>query len=164
MLHFARRVVAAAPTFSWGWSAVAIAAGNAIFENPGPRREELRREGLEAAAKAVRLNPTNSEALAAQTRLMNPVDFSGQEALLKQAIRARPLDCGCEHWQYSVMLQNVGRSADAAAEAGQAVDMLAFDTESQLMMAKSLNILGKRAEAKQHFDLLIDLHPDPAAR
>lgn len=161
MLHFARRVVGAAPTFSWGWSAVTIATGNAIFEDvSGPRREELRREGLEAAAKAVKLDPTNSEALAAQTRLMNSADFSGQEAMLKQAIRTRPLDCGCEHWQYSVMLQNVGRSSDAAAEAGQAVDMLAFDTESQLMMAKSLNLLGKRAEAKQHFDLLIDLHPD----
>ena len=58
------------------------------------------------------------------------------------------------------MLQNVGRNADAAVEAGQAVDMLAFDRDTQLMMAKSLNILGKRAEAKQHFELLIDLGPD----
>ena len=161
MLHFARRVVVAAPTFSWGWSALTIAAGNAIFDNqPGPRREELRREGLAAATKSLALDPMNSEALAGQTRLMDRADFSGQEALLKRAIAARPLDCGCEHWQYSIMLQNVGRSADAAAEAEQAVDMLAFDRDSQLMMAKSLNLLGQRAAAKRHFDLVIDLDPD----
>ena len=93
MLHSARRVAAAAPTFSWGWSAVTLAAGMAIFDNdPGPRREQLRREGLEAAAKALALDPMNSEGLAGQTRLMNPGDFSGQEALLKRAIAARPLD------------------------------------------------------------------------
>jgi len=163
MLHSARRAVAAAPAFSAGWSAVAIAAGYALFEeNPGPRREGLRREGREAAAKALRLDPSNSEALAAQTRLMSSIDFAGQEALLKRAVTARPLDCGCEHWQYSVMLQNVGRYADAAAEAAQAVDMLAFDRESQFSLARSLNVLGKREEAKQHFDSMIELEPDPA--
>ncbi|MCA1606460.1 MAG: hypothetical protein LC775_13550, partial [Acidobacteria bacterium] len=162
MLHSARKAVAAAPAFSAGWSAVAIAAGLALFEeNPGPRREGLRREGREAAAKALTLDPSNSEALAAQTRLMSSTDFSGQEALLKRAITARPLDCGCEHWQYSVMLQNVGRYADSAAEAAQAVDMLAFDWESQFSLARSLNVLGKREEAKQHFDAMIELDRDP---
>ncbi len=163
MLHSARKTVAAAPAFSAGWSAVAIAAGLELFEeSPGPRREGLRRAGREAAAKALTLDPLNSEALAAQTRLMRVTDFTGQEALLKRAITARPLDCGCEHWQYSVMLQNVGRHADAAAEAGQAVDMLAFDWESQFSLARSLNVLGKREEAKHHFDLMIELDPDPA--
>lgn len=162
MLHSARRVVAAVPAFSSGWSAVTIAAGLAMFEEgPGPRRESLRNEGLEAAAKALSLDPVNSEALASQTPLMNSTDFSGQEALLKRAIAARPLDCGCEHWQYSLMLQNVGRYADAAAEAGRAVDMLALDRESQLALAKSLNVLGKREEAKQHFDTVIALDLDP---
>lgn len=161
MLHSARRVVASAPDFSWGWSALTIAAALEAFEHgPGPRREELRAEGLAAAARASRLDPTNSEALAAQTRLMNPADFSGQETLLKRAIAARPLDCGCEHWQYSVLLQNVGRHADAAAEAGRAVDMLAYDRDSQWTLAKSLNVLGKREEAKQHFDAMIDLNQD----
>jgi tetratricopeptide (TPR) repeat protein len=163
MLHSARRAVAEVPSFSAGWSAVAIAAGIALFEeNPGPRREGLRREGRQAAAKALRLDPSNSEALAAQTWHMSPTDFTGQEALLKRALAARPLDCGCEHFQYSVMLQNVGRYTDAAAEAAQAVDMLAFDWESQFALARSLNVLGKREEAKQHLDSMIDLDPDPA--
>ncbi|HXG98880.1 MAG TPA: hypothetical protein VNI79_00500 [Sphingomicrobium sp.] len=163
MLHSARRAVAAAPAFSAGWSAVAIAAGIARFEEgPGPRREGLRREGREAAAKALTLDPSNSEALAAQTWHMSSTDFTGQEALLKRALKARPLDCGCEHFQYSVMLQNVGRYTDSAAEAAQAVDMLAFDRESQFSLARSLNALGKREEAKQHLDSMIELEPDPA--
>ena len=163
MLHSARRAVAAAPGFSAGWSAVAIAAGVSLFEQgPGPRREGLRREGHEAAAKALNLDPSNSEALAAQVQLMGSKDFTGQETLLKRALEARPLDCGCEHWQYSVMLQNVGRYADAAAEAAQAVDMLAFDRESQFSLARALNGLGKREDAKRHFDAMIELDLDPA--
>jgi tetratricopeptide (TPR) repeat protein len=163
MLHSARRAVAAAPAFSGGWSAVAIAAGVSLHEElSGPRREALRREGHEAAAKALAIDPSNSEALAAQVQLMGSRDFTAQEALLKRALEARPLDCGCEHWQYSVMLQNVGRFADAAAEAAQAVDMLAFDRESQYSLARALNGLGKREEAKRHFDAMIELELDPA--
>jgi tetratricopeptide (TPR) repeat protein len=163
MLHSARRAVTAAPAFSAGWSALAISAGLAQFEQePGPRREGLRREGQEAAAKALALDPSNSEAFAAQTPLLQSTDFVGQEALLKRAVKARPLDCGCEHWQYSVMLQNVGRIADAAAEAAQAVDMLAFDRESQFSFARALNALGKREEARQHFDAMIELDLDTA--
>lgn len=161
MLHSARRVVAAAPTFSSGWSAFAIAAGFAMFEeDPGPRREGLRLEGLEAAAKALSLDPLNSESLAAQAALIDAADFTGQEALLKRAIAARPLDCGCEHVQYSFMLRNVGRYADAAAEAGRAVDMLAFDRDSQYALAITLDVLGRRDEAQQHFDAMIELNQD----
>ncbi len=161
MLHSARRVVAATPDFSWGWSAIVIAAAAEAFENPpGPRRDEFLEEAREAAAKALALDPTNSEALAQQTRVIDPSDFAGQEALLKRAIAAQPLDCGCEHWQYAVMLRNVGRFADAAAEADRAVDMLAFDRDSQFVLADTLNVLGKREQAKQHFDLLIDLDSD----
>jgi len=161
MLNSARRIVASAPDFSWGWSAVTIAAGAAAFDSDsGPRRQELREEAIQAAAKALALDPTNSEALAARTAAMSPTDFAGQEALLKQAIGARPLDCGCEHWHYAVMLQNVGRYADAAAEADRAVDMLALDPDSQFVLADSLNVVGKRDESKRHFDSYIDLNPD----
>src|SRR3954454_9498186 len=161
LLNSARRVVASAPDFSWGWSAVTIAAGAAAFDaQSGPRRQEFRKEANEAAAKALALDPTNSEALAAQSGIVDPADFAGQEALLKRAIAARPLDCGCEHWQYAMMLQGVGRYADAAAEAGRGVDMLALDPDTQLALADSLNVVGKREEAKRHFDAYIDLIAD----
>jgi tetratricopeptide (TPR) repeat protein len=163
MLNSARRIVASAPDFSWGWSAVTIAAGSATFDaDSGPARQELRKEANEATAKALALDPTNSEALAAQTAVVDPADFAGHEALLKQAIGARPLDCGCEHWHYAVMLQNVGRYADAAAEADHAVDMLALDPDSQFVLADTLNVVGKREEAKRHFDSYVDLNLDRA--
>jgi tetratricopeptide (TPR) repeat protein len=161
LLNSARRMVASAPDFSWGWSAVTIAASAAMFDTQsGPRRQELRNEANQAAAKALALDPTNSEALAAQSSVVDPTDFAGQEALLKRAIAARPLDCGCEHWQYAMMLQGVGRYADAAAEAGRGVDMLALDPDTQFALADSLNVVGKREEAKQHFDSYIDLKAD----
>ena len=59
-----------------------------------------------------------------------------------------------------MMLQNVGRYADAAAEAGRGVDMLALDPDTQFALADSLNVVGKREEAKQHFDAYIDLNAD----
>jgi hypothetical protein len=161
LLNAARRVVASAPDFSWGWSAVTIAAGAAAFDpQSGPRRQEFRNEANQAAAKALALDPTNSEALAAQSGVVDPTDFAGQEALLKRAIAARPLDCGCEHWQYAMMLQGVGRFADAAAEAGRGVDMLALDPDTQFAVADSLNVVGRREEAKRHFDAYIDLNAD----
>jgi tetratricopeptide (TPR) repeat protein len=161
MLNAARRVVASAPDFSWGWSAVTIAAGSAAFDaDPGPSREELRKEAVDAAAKAVELDPTNSEALAAQSRVVNPTDYVNQEALLKRAIAARPLECGCEHEGYAIMLQNVGRFADAAAEAARGVDMLALDPDTQFVLADSLNVVGKREESKRHFDAYLDLNAD----
>src|SRR5947199_4219307 len=161
LLNAARRVVASAPDFSWGWSAVTIAASAAIFDTPsGPRRQELRDEANQAAARALALDPSNSEALAAQSGVVDPTDFAGQEALLKRAIAARPLDCGCEHWQYAMMLQAVGRFADAAAEAGRGVDMLALDPDTQFAVADSLNVVGRREEAKRHFDAYINLNAD----
>src|SRR5947199_883115 len=76
MLNSARRVVAAAPDFSWGWSAVTIAAGSATFDTQiGPRREEFRNEANQAAARALALDPSNSEALAAQSGVVDPTDL-----------------------------------------------------------------------------------------
>jgi tetratricopeptide (TPR) repeat protein len=156
----ARRVIAAAPDFSWGWSAVASAAADDLFvETSGPARDEVRKEGLQAADKALALDATNSEALAAKSGLIDPADWVGQEKLLKQSIAARPLDCGCEHFHYAVMLENVGRFTDSVAEARRSVDQLALYGGSQYLLAKSLNLVGKRDEAKPHIDAAIDLVP-----
>jgi hypothetical protein len=82
-LDSAGRVAAAAPDFSWGWSAVTVAAvQNFYAAAAGPRREELRRQGLEAAKKAIALDPTNSEAFAQESMLIDAADQVGQERLL----------------------------------------------------------------------------------
>jgi tetratricopeptide (TPR) repeat protein len=161
-LDSARKVVAAVPDFSWGWSAVTLAAAQTQYANaPGPRREEVRQIGLQAADKALSLDSRNSEALATKGMLIDPNDHLGQEKLLKQAIAARPLDCGCEHFLYGLVLENVGRYADASEQFRRATDMLALDEGSQFTLADSLTVIGKGDEAKEHFDAMIDLSRDP---
>ena len=163
-LNSAQKVVAAAPDFSWGWSAVADSAVQSMYANPpGPHREELRQIGLQAVEKALSLDPKNSLALAQKGLLIDANDRIGQERYLKQALAARPLDCGCEHLVYGLMLENVGRYADAADQFRRAIEMLALDANSEFALADSLFVSGKPDEAKPHFAKSDELNSDPMA-
>ena len=161
-LDSARKVAAAVPDFSWGWSAVTLAAAQSQYlVGPGAQRDQVRQLGLQAAEKALSLDPKNSEALSMKAMLVDPNDQVGQEKLLTQAIAARPLDCGCEHFLYGLVLENVGRYRDAAEQFRRATEMLALDEDSQFTLADSLTAIGKGDEARQHFDAMIDLSRDP---
>jgi len=161
-LDSARRVVASAPDFSWGWSAITVAAtGQFLGQEPGLARDKVRQEGLQAAENALKLDPTNSEALAWQALLVDRTNLIGQEKLFVRGLAARPLSCGCEHDLYGAFLANVGRNAEAASERQHGVDMLALDSGSQLFLANALNVLGKRDAAKPHFNAAVDLSRDP---
>lgn len=161
-MDFARKVVAAAPDFSWGWSAVTVAAGQVRWLNPpGPAQDEIRRIGLQASDKALSLDPTNSEAISNRSLLIDSADLLGQETWLKKAIATRPLDCGCEHLLYGLVLENVGRYSDAVEQFRRATDMLALDDISQFTLADSLIVVGRVDDAKPHIDLSVDLSQAP---
>ena len=163
-LTFARKVVTAAPDFSWGWAAVADAAVQSRgLSPPGPRRDELRAIGLQAADRALSLDSKNSFALSQKALLINSNDRIGQEKLLKQAFTARPLDCGCEHLVYGLMLENVGRYADASDQFRRAIEMLSLDTVSEFGLADSLSVAGRSDEAKPHYAASAELSSDPLA-
>ncbi|MBW0008098.1 MAG: TIR domain-containing protein [Sphingomonas sp.] len=158
----AQRVVAAAPDFSWGWSAVANGFMQAFQDEADHRRaNDLRNAGLEAEAKALALDPGNSEALAHKAYLIDPHDWIGHETLFKRAIAAKPLDCGCEHFGYGLTLANVGRLKEAADEFRAATDMLALWPDSQQALAQTLVALGQLDDARTHFATAIDLSSDP---
>src|SRR3546814_242630 len=100
-LRFAQLVVAAAPDFSWGWSAVGNGFMQVAQVEPDSRRaEKLRAAGRRAEDRALALDRANSEALGHKAFLIDPHDWIGQERLFKSAIAAKPLDCGCEHYGY----------------------------------------------------------------
>jgi len=163
-LNFARKVVAAAPDFSWGWAAVADAAAQSrALNDPGARRDELRQIGLQAVDKALSLDSRNSFAMSQKALLIDANDRIGQEKLLKQAFAARPLDCGCEHLIYGLLLENVGRYADASDQFRRAIEMLSLDTISEFGLADSLVVSGKPDEAKSHFAASDELNSDPTA-
>jgi len=158
----AQRVVAALPDFSWGWSAVQTGFMQAsALEQDAGRAEKYRAAGLEAANKALALDPKNSEALDRKTYLMKDRhDWVGQEKLYKASIAAKPLDCGCEHYGYGLMLSKVGRLGDAIEQQNAAIDMLALWPDSQVALAEVLIAAGRAEEAKQHFAQAIDLTTD----
>jgi tetratricopeptide (TPR) repeat protein len=155
----AQRVVAAIPDFSWGWSAVQTGYMQAAQDESDDRRaKQLRAAGRQAADKALALDPGNSEALDRKTYLMeNQHDWVGQEKLYKAAIAAKPLDCGCQHYGYGLMLAKVGRLADAVEQQRAATDMLALWPDSRLALAGVLVATGKVDEAKPHFEAAVDL-------
>ena len=159
----AQRVVAAVPEFSWGWAAVAGAFWKvALSADNSQLVEEARASGRQAADRAVAIDGQNSEALYIKSMLVERHDWLGRENLLKRAVAARRLDCGCEYHQYGWMLMNVGRIAEAVERLRRADDMLALYVYTPLNLADALVAAGNAEEAKTYFNAAIDLAPDSA--
>jgi tetratricopeptide (TPR) repeat protein len=157
----AQRVVAAVPDFSWGWAAVAGGYWKVALGADNSRIvEEARSSGREAADRAIAIDGKNSEALYIKSMVLDRHDWTGRENLLKRAIGAHRLDCGCEYHQYGWMLLNVGRTAEAVEQLHHANNMLALYVYTPLNLAQALVIAGKPDEAKSHFDEAIDLAPN----
>jgi tetratricopeptide (TPR) repeat protein len=157
----AQRAVAAAPDFSWGWAAVAAAFWKVAMSADDDRlAEQARASGRDAADRGVAIDSENSEALWVKSLLIDPHDWAGRESLLKRAVAARRLDCGCEHHQYGWMLLNVGRVTEAVDQLHQANDMLALYVYTPLTLANALVAAGKPGEAKQYYDAAIALAPN----
>jgi tetratricopeptide (TPR) repeat protein len=159
----AQRVVAAVPEFSWGWAAVAGAYWKvALSAENNQLVEEARASGRQAADRAVAIDAQNSEALYIKSMLVERHDWLGREDLLKRAIAARRLDCGCEYHQYGWMLANVGRVGEAVERLRRADDMLALYVYTPLFLANALVAAGNAEEAKKYFNAAIDLAPNAA--
>ena len=156
----AQRVVAAVPDFSWGWAAVAGGYWKVALSADSSRVEEARASGREAADRAIAIDARNSEALYIKSMVLDRHDWIGREDLLKRAIAAQRLDCGCEYHQYGWMLLNVGRTNEAVEQLRQANDMLSLYVYTPLNFAQGLVIAGKPDEAKPYFDAAIDLAPN----
>lgn len=157
----AQRVVDAVPDFSWGWAAVAGAYWKVASSADDERiAEQARASGREAADRAVAIDSRNSEALYIKSMVMDRNDWIGREDLLKRAIAARRLDCGCEFHQYGWLLVNVGRTAEAIEQLHRANDMLALYVYTPLTLANALVTAGKPDEARPFFEAAIALAPD----
>ena len=161
-LNFARKTVAIAPDFSWGWSGVAVSAAG-VWLGSKQTDEGARKIAMDAADRAVSIDPSNSEAYVYKAMLLDKYDLAAQEQLLKKALVARPLACGCEHHIYGAFLLETGRVEDAISQFRAGIAVLPLNAPTQYSLGDALMVDGSPDAAKQAYAAAADLDPDPTA-
>ncbi|HET7708248.1 MAG TPA: toll/interleukin-1 receptor domain-containing protein [Sphingomicrobium sp.] len=158
-LDAARRVTVALPDFSFGWSALALAAVPLTAERSA-EANRLRAEATAAARKSMALDAQNPEGYMALAGLL-PLDrFDERETLLKKALSVRPTECGCERQAYGDFLASVGRMEEAVDEYERARDMRPLAPFSNLRFAQALYVVGRNEEADGVLRATLELWPD----
>ena len=158
-LDAARRVTAVVPDFSFGWSAMALAAIPLVASQSADAKQ-LRSEAEAAARKSMALDRENPEGYMALAGLL-PLDrYAEREELLKRALSVRPTECGCERQAYGDFLASVGRMEEAVEQYGQAREMRPLAPFSNLRFAQALYMVGRNKEADRVLSTTLELWPD----
>lgn len=158
-LDAARRVTVAVPDFSFGWSALALAAVPLAAPGLGDA-EQLRAEGMAAARKSMELDDQNPEGYMAIAGLSPLERYSEREALLKKAISVRPTECGCERQAYGDFLSSVGRVQEAVGQYERARAMRPLAPFSNVRFAQALYLVGRNDEADRVLSETLKMWPD----
>lgn len=159
-LDLARRVVAAAPDFSRGWSGLGQVAIWGSRENRLIDEEALRSEARSAAERAIDLDEENSQAYEVLASLQPPFAFAERESLHEKSVSVRPGDCGCEYVGYGVFLRRVGRNSEAVDAFKRAHDMIPLSADVNSTWAEALFVAGQADQAKNVVEKLLELWPD----
>lgn len=158
-LDAARRVTVAVPEFSFGWSALALAAVP-LAAVQSPEAAQLREEARAAARKSMEFDNRNPEGYMALAGLL-PLDrYAEREALLRKALSVRPTECGCERQAYGDFLTSVGRMDEAVEQYERARDMRPLAPFSNVRFAQALYLVGRNDEADQVLKSTLELWPD----
>jgi tetratricopeptide (TPR) repeat protein/TolB-like protein len=158
-LDAARRVTVAVPDFSFGWSALALAAVPLSHGSVSSEADQVRAEAVAAAKKSIALDKHNPEGYMALAGLL-PLDrYAEREQLLKKAISVRPTECGCERQAYGDFLSSVGRMEEAAEQYDRARAMRPLAPFSNLRFAQALYIVGRNDEADRVLTETLELWP-----
>jgi tetratricopeptide (TPR) repeat protein len=123
----------------------------------------MQAEAEEAARKAIKFDPRNSQAYEVLASL-KPRNSVEREKLHVQSVSVRPGDCGCEFVGYGIFLQNVGRLEDSASALKRAHDMVPLSADVNTVFALSLFETGRTAEAETIVDDLLEIWPNDPAR
>lgn len=157
-LDAARRVTAAVPDFSFGWSARALSAMQ-LAAVQSADAEPLRKESRAAARKSMELDAQNPEGYMALAWLLPLNRYQEREALLKKAIGVRRTECGCERQAYGDFLASVGRMEEAVEQYERARDMRPLAPFSNLRFAQALYVVGRTDEADRLLASTLELWP-----
>ena len=159
-LDLARRVVAAAPDFSRGWSGLGLVAMWTARGNGLADANALREEARKAAERALELDDENSQAYEVLAILQPPFAFAQREQLHEKSVSVRPGDCGCEYVGYGAFLRRVGRNAEAVDAFKRAHDMIPLSASVNSTWAEAMFVAGQPDQAKEVVDKLLELWPD----
>jgi tetratricopeptide (TPR) repeat protein len=158
-LDAARRVTVSVPDFSFGWSALALAAVPLAAETSSEAKQ-LHAEAMAAARKSMQLDRQNPEGYMAIAGLL-PLDrYAAREELLKKAISVRPTECGCERQAYGDFLASVGRMQEAVKQYERARAMRPLAPFSNLRFAQALYMIGRTDEADRVLTRTLELWPN----
>lgn len=162
ILEAARRVTAAVPDFSFGWSALALAAVPLAHRTGSPEAAQLRKEAWKAAENSIRLDRQNPEGYMAMAGLLPLHLFARREGLLQKAIGVRPTECGCERQIYGDFLTSVGRMEEAVDQYQRARAMMPLAPFSNVRLAQALHVVGRHDEADRIITEMLQMWPDAA--
>ena len=160
ILDAARRVTVAVPDFSFGWSALALAAVPLSHRAGSADAEQLRKEAIKAAEKSIDLDPLNPEGYMAMAGLLPLERFTERERLLKKAISVRPTECGCERQSYGDFLTSVGRMAEAVEQYERARAMMPLAPNSNVRFVHALYMVGQHDQADLILAQMLELWPN----
>ena len=160
ILDSAKRITAAIPDFSFGWSALALAAVPISHRADDAGAAQVGQQGWTAARKATELDRRNPEGYMAEAGLLPVNRFADRERLLTKAISVRPTECGCERQSYGDFLTSVGRFEEASEEYDRARAMMPLAPMSNVRLAQALYLVDRRREADKVIARMLDLWPD----
>lgn len=159
-VDFAQRLTDASPDFSRGWSALAEVAAWPLPGKQAASAAALSARATEAANKAVKLDPGNSEAYQALASVQPPLAHAERERLHLKSISVQPSNCGCEYVGYGNFLNRVGRDAEAADAYRRARDMIPLSAEVNMRWAEGLFMVGRAEEARRIVAEVLKIWPD----
>jgi tetratricopeptide (TPR) repeat protein len=159
-LDAARAVTAAVPDFSFGWSALALAAVPLAQDSSAADARQMAGEAREAAERSIKLDDQNPEGYMALAGLLPLSEYAKREELLKKAISVRRLECGCERLSYGDFLSSVGRVDDALDEYQRGQAKMPLAPFSNIRLAQALYMVGRHEEADRMLGEVEELWPD----
>jgi DNA-binding winged helix-turn-helix (wHTH) protein/TolB-like protein len=145
-----KKVIAAAPDFSWGHSSVAVTDAFALLNVPTAANDpkgQMRAEVQQEARRALALEPHNGEAYLALELAMPILDWKGREALLVEGAAMDP------NFEPGAMMEGrllwaVGRGRDALAWFLRAHDLDPLHNGNNWSFALSMAEEGHKAESQ----------------
>ena len=151
------------PRFAAAYAGLAISEALAadISSKTTANLEQDRQKALEAATKALSLDPRLPEGYTARGYLRSTAtwDWSGARADLERALSLDPRNAAT-HTQYSTILACLGRLPEAINEARTAIDLDPLSAEAWITLGSELRVAGQFQEARQALNRAIEIVPD----